>query len=162
MVIAIDGRSGAGKSALARELSHDLGAHVLHLDDIYHGWTGLAATPPTLVHDILQPLAHGRIGRTPRWEWGAAAPGPDLEVPPTPHLILDGCGSGARIIRPYLSYLIWMDGPAAVRRSRVEQRDGATTAAWWDLWATQEDELLATENTRHAADLVLDQDLGAT
>ena len=42
-VIAVDGPSGAGKTTLAARLSDALhGAPVVHMDDLYPGWDGLA------------------------------------------------------------------------------------------------------------------------
>jgi len=153
VVISIDGRSGAGKTKLARELAPLLHAQILHLDDIYRGWHGLAEAPPVVVRDVLEPIAHGDSGRTPRWEWGADAPGDDIVIEPGGVLILDGCGSGSRSIRPFLSYLIWLDGPIEVRRARAMARDGETYEKWWDIWAAQEDELFAAEQTWDAADV---------
>jgi uridine kinase len=152
VVIAIDGPSGAGKTRLARELAPRLGATILHLDDIYRGWEGLADAPPVVVHDVLEPLARGEAGRTPRWEWGADRPGDDIVLSPPPFLILDGCGSGSRIIRPYLSYLIWLDAPVDVRRTRAMARDGELYEQWWDVWASQERTLFAAEATEDVAD----------
>ena len=156
IVVAIDGPSGAGKTKLARELAPLLDARILHLDDIYRGWRGLADAPPVVVHDVLEPIANGDPGRTPRWEWGADAPGDDIVIESGGVLILDGCGSGSRIIRPFLSYLIWLDGPADVRRARAMARDGETYAKWWDIWAAQEKELFTADQTEAAADIRLD------
>jgi uridine kinase len=155
IVIAIDGPSGSGKTKLARELAPLIGGQILHLDDIYRGWRALADAPPVVVRDVLRPIAHDDAGRTPRWEWGADRPGDDIVVVPGGILILDGCGSGSRNIRPFLSYLIWLDAPAEVRRARAMARDGEMYNEWWDIWAAQEHELFATEQTAVAADLCL-------
>jgi para-aminobenzoate synthetase len=155
VAIAIDGPSGAGKTQLARELAPLLGAQILHLDHIYRGWHSLADAPPVVVRDVLEPLARGEAGRTPRWEWGADRPGDDIVITPGGFLILDGCGSGSRSIRPFLSYLIWLDGPPEVRRARAMARDGETYEQWWDIWAAQEEELFASEQTAAAADVRL-------
>ena len=153
VVAAIDGPSGAGKTKLARELAPLVSAQILHLDDIYRGWHALAEAPPVVVLDVLEPIARGEAGRTPRWEWGAEAPGDDIVIEPGGFLILDGCGSGSRIIRPYLSYLVWLDGPPEVRRARAMGRDGETYEKWWDIWAAQERELFGAEQTEAAADV---------
>ncbi len=155
VVIAIDGPSGAGKTNLARELAPLLGAQILHLDDIYRGWRGLADAPPVVVRDVLEPIARGDAGRTPRWEWGADQPGDDIVIEPGGLVILDGCGSGSRSIRPLLSSLIWLDAPVDIRRARAMARDGETYEKWWDIWAAQENELFAAEQTATAADLRL-------
>jgi para-aminobenzoate synthetase len=154
-VIAIDGPSGAGKTQLARTLAPNLGARILHLDDIYQGWHGLAAAPPVVVTDVLEPISRNEDGRTPRWEWGADQSGPDLVVPAGGVLLLDGCGSGSRIIRPHLSQLIWLDASEEVRRERAFARDGDLYRQWWDIWAAQERDLFGAERTRDVADVVL-------
>jgi len=155
VVVAIDGPSGSGKTRLARELAPMLGAVILHLDDVYQGWHGLAAAPDTVATDILAPISRGESGRTPRWEWGASEPGTDIVVRAGGVLLLDGCGSGSRVIRPHLSCLVWLDAPEDVRRERAFARDGDLYRQWWDTWAAQERDLFGTERTRDAADIVL-------
>lgn len=155
VVIAIDGRSGAGKTKFARDFAPLLGAQILHLDDIYRGWHSLADAPPVVVHDVLEPIARGEAGRTPRWEWGVDKPGDAIVIEPGGFLILDGCGSGSRSIRPFLSFLIWLDDPPDVRRARAMARDGEMYEKWWAIWAAQEDQLFAAEQTAGAADLSL-------
>jgi hypothetical protein len=155
VVIGIDGPSGAGKTQLARSLAAELGATILHFDDVYQGWRGLAAAPATVAADVLAPISRGEAGHTPRWEWGVEAPGPDLVVPGGGILLLDGCGSGSRVLRPFLSYLIWMEAPEEIRRERAFARDGELYRQWWDVWASQERKLFGSERTRDAADIIL-------
>jgi len=155
VVIAIDGPSGAGKTQLARHLAPRLGATILHLDEVYRGWHGLAAAPATVAADVLAPISRGEEGRTPRWEWGADGPGADIIVPAGGVLLLDGCGSGSRVIRPFLSQLLWLDAPEDVRRERAFARDGELYRRWWEVWAAQERKLFGAEQTRAAADIVL-------
>jgi uridine kinase len=153
-VVAVDGPSGAGKTSFAEGLARATGADVLHLEDVYPGWDGLAATPPIIAR-VLDVVALDGVGAAPRWDWDRSAPGTLLHVPPTPLLVLDGVGSGAAVIRPHLSLLIWVDAPAEVRKHRALARDGGTYAPYWDMWATQEAKHFAAERTRHHADLVV-------
>lgn len=154
-VVAVDGPSGAGKSMLASDLARVIGASVLHLEDLYPGWHGLEATPPTVARDVLSPIAADRTGSVRRWDWHAGRPGEPMTCPPVPVLIVDGVGSGARVLRPFISFLLWVDAPLAVRRERALARDGATYEAWWDVWAEQERSHFLREGTRAAADAVL-------
>ena len=154
-VVAIDGPSGAGKSVLADRLAAETGAHVLHLDEVLEGWHGLAAMPGRVARDALAPIAAGESGRLVRWSWVRDEPGPVLVCPPVPLLVLDGCGSGSRVIRPFLSLLVWVDGPEPLRRERAMARDGDAYEPWWDVWAAQERELFARERTAQAADVRL-------
>lgn len=153
-VVAVDGPSGAGKTRFSEELATAAGGDLLHLEDVYPGWGGLAATPPIIAR-VLETIAVDGIGTAPRWNWELASPGPLLHVPPTPLLILDGVGSGAGVIRPYLSLLVWVEAPDAVRKERALARDGGTYAPYWDMWAAQEADHFAREATRRHADLVV-------
>jgi uridine kinase len=153
-VVAVDGPSGAGKTAFATGLAAAIGADVLHLEDLYPGWHGLAATPP-IVADVLASVAVGDIGSARRWDWVRGAPGPVVRVRPSRLLVLDGVGSGAAVLRPFVSLLIWLEAPVDVRRRRALARDGDTYAPYWDVWAEQEAVHFAAEQTRRHADLVV-------
>ena len=155
-VIALDGPSGSGKTSLANGLAEATDADVLHLDDVYPGWHGLEATPPLVRAGVLDRIAADEIGEVSRWDWEADRSGPVLRVPPTPLLILDGVGSGASTIRPYLSLLLWVEAPLAVRRHRALTRDGGVYEPFWEVWAEQERRHFAVEQTRIHADVIVD------
>ncbi len=55
-LVAVDGPSGSGKSTLGAAIGATLGAPVLHMDDIYPGWDGLAEAVPLLTTQVLEPL----------------------------------------------------------------------------------------------------------
>lgn len=159
-VVAVDGPSGAGKTELVNTLAARLRMPVLHFDDIYRGWSSLAATPRLVRDSVLAPLAVGEIGRIARWDWQRARPSESLTFAPAPLLILDGVGSGALICRPFLSLLIWVEAPVEQRKARALSRDGETYAPFWDLWAQQEHRLFAADSIRAAADVVVDTGKG--
>ena len=66
VIIAIDGRSGAGKTTLAMELAALLRDHhkvsLFHLEDIYPGWNGWPAAADVTSAPCLRPLS-GRESR---------------------------------------------------------------------------------------------------
>lgn len=154
VVVGIDGRSGSGKTSLAGDLAARLDAPVLHLDDLYPGWQGLAAAPGILAAEVLLPLRAGRDGSYPRWDWAAGCPGPRVPVPWSPLLVVEGCGVGASPSRELLDLLVWLEAPAEVRRHRALERDGEVFAPHWREWAEQEEVVLA--GVREQADLVVD------
>lgn len=157
-VVAVDGPSGSGKTSLAEHLAKLTGAAVLHLEDIYPGWHGLAATPPIIARHVLDAIAVDRIAAVARWDWVHDRPGEVLSVAPTPLLILDGVGSGAAVIRPFLSLLIWVEAPLDVRKERALARDGDVYAPFWDTWAAQEHAHFSTDETRRHADAIVRTD----
>ncbi|HJU96717.1 MAG TPA: uridine kinase [Jiangellaceae bacterium] len=155
-VLAIDGRGGSGKSTLAGRIATLLDAPVLHMDDLYPGWDGLADAAPLLRQWVLEPLARGVPGRHPRYDWGRGAYGEWSEVPAAELLVVEGCGCGSRVAAPYLSLLLWVDAPLSVRFERGIERDGEDYRPHWERWARQEDVLFAAEKTRERADYRID------
>jgi uridine kinase len=154
-VVAIDGRSGAGKTRLAAELAGELGAAVVSLENLYGGWDGLERGIGVLVSEVLEPLAARRAARVPRYDWVARAWAEPAALEPPEVLIVEGAGAGARRAAAFESLLVWLEAPAAVRKERALARDGETFAPYWDMWAAQEDAMLARERTPERADLVI-------
>ena len=159
-VVAIDGRSGAGKTSLAAGLRAELRAPVVTLEDLYGGWDGLERGIDLLVSEVLEPVSAGRPARVPRYDWGAAAWGTPGVLEPPEVLIVEGVGAGARRAAAYESVLVWVEVPASVRKKRALDRDGETFAPHWDRWAAQEDALLGRERTSARADIVVDGTTG--
>ena len=155
-VVAIDGPGGSGKSTLAARLASLLDAPVVHMDDIYPGWNGLAAAAPLLREWVLEPLARGQPVRFQRYDWSLDSYRNWVEVPAAEVLFVEGCGSGSRIVARFLTMLLWVEAPREVRFARGIERDGAAYRPLWQRWARQEDVLFAEERTRERADYVID------
>jgi anthranilate synthase component 1/para-aminobenzoate synthetase len=92
----------------------------------------------------------------PRYNWVTAAWEAPLVLAPPEVLIVEGVGAGARRAAAYASLLIWMEEAASVRKKRALDRDGETFSPYWDMWAAQEEAMLAREHTPDRADIVLD------
>lgn len=159
-VVAVDGRSGAGKTSLADVLRKVLAAPVVSLEDLYGGWDGLEHGIDLLVAAVLEPLAAGRTPRVPRYDWVAGQWAEPAVLEPPAVLIVEGVGAGARRAAVYASLLVWLEVSPAVRKKRALDRDGETFAPHWDRWAAQEDAMLARERTPERADIVLDGQSG--
>lgn len=155
-VLAVDGPSGAGKTTLAQALAGRLGAQVVPVDDLIPGWSGLRAGPALLRRDVLEPLARGSDGRYRRYDWVRAEYAEWVPVPLAAHLVLDGCGSGAREVAAYLSLLVWVDADRDLRFARGMERDGESFWPHWTAWERESQDLFAEEGTRARADVVLD------
>ncbi|GAB4098323.1 chorismate-binding protein [Sinomonas halotolerans] len=158
-VIAVDGRSGAGKTSLAVELAAALRAHrnvaLLHLEDVYPGWDGLAAGIDACAARLLGPLRRGETARWRPWDWAAGAEGPERESEPADVVILEGVGAGAAPLREFSDAVVWVEAPAAERKRRALARDGETYAPFWEQWAAQEDAWLAADDVPAAADVTV-------
>ena len=133
-VVTIDGYSGSGKSTLAAALARLVnGWQVLHLDDWYPGWDGLAAGA-RIARRIAADLREGRAPSYEAWDWEAGETGATIRVPLAP-TIIEGCGA----IEAEADLAIWIADPGEdERRSRALARDGQTYAPHWRRWAEQD------------------------
>lgn len=149
MILCIDGCSGSGKTTLAAALRQTLGWPVVHLDDFYPGWDGLAAASDIIVHQVLGQR------RFQRWDWEANAPGQWVTVP-AGDLIIEGAGSWTTAVAATLQdqphVAVRLEAPAPVRKRRALTRD-PFYAPYWQRWAAQEE---AHFSAQPPVDLVLD------
>jgi hypothetical protein len=153
-LVCVDGPSGSGKSLLGERIAAALGGPPLvHMDDLYPGWDGLADAVPQLYGRIVAPLVAGRAARYQRYDWdrGVYAEEHDLGRPPL--LVVEGVASGARVVAAHAVLLVWVEAPRAERFRRGIERDGEAYRPHWERWAKQEDAHFAAERTRERADL---------
>lgn len=160
-IIGIDGPSGAGKTTFADSLADAIldsagtRPQVVHMDDIYAGWSGLFEAVDLVTELVLRPLSRGCDGAFRRWDWAASARAEPIPVPVADWVILEGVGSGSRRCRPHLAALAWLEADRSVRMARGLQRDGDAFLPHWEPWAEQEDQLFALEATRsHATKII--------
>jgi uridine kinase len=149
-LVAIDGPSGSGKTTIAAEIAHLAGARTVHTDDLCPGWDGLAELPRILAA-LLSPLADGRPGRHPRYDWILGRPAEDVVVEPSELLVLEGVGAGARSLGAFTTTLVWVDAEPELRRHRALERDGGSFAGHWESWARAEAAYFATDQVRERA-----------
>ena len=154
-LLAIDGPAGSGKTSLA-EAVFDLfpGCRVVHMDDLYDGWSGLPRLGGQL-DSLLLPLAAGRPGRYRRYDWTADRFAETVTVDPLDLLVLEGVGSGSAAHAGLHTALVWLDAPADLRLERGLARDGTGLEARWRQWMHDEAEHFERERTRERADLLL-------
>jgi uridine kinase len=164
-LVCIDGPAGSGKTTWAGRLAAALGddAAVVHLEDLYAGWT-LTGAVARLSAGVLRPLAEGRPGAHSRYDWHTARfSGERVLVPAAPVLLVEGCGSSPRALDPWTTLRIWVEAPASVRTARGLARDGEHLAGQWRRWQALEAAEFAEQDTRDRADVRIDgtADFGA-
>ena len=162
-LIAVDGRSGSGKSWLAGRLAAPLGAPVIHMDDLYPGWDGPAPAAGALADWVIEPLARGAPARWRRFDWDSMSYAEWHRTEPADVVVLEGSGSIRSALAGVYAARIWVEAPAAARRQRQRARPD------WDAyepharrWAELEEQLYATEHTRQHCDVIVDNPQPAT
>ena len=157
-LVCVDGPAGSGKTTFAGRLAGALGpgTAVVHMDDLYAGWT-LDGAAGRLTTGVLEPLAAGRPGAYHRYDWAA---GRFEDVPtavPVPEvLVVEGCGSCPRALDGRTTLRIWVEAPQQLRLTRGLARDGADLAALWHRWQQAETAEFTREDTRARADVRVD------
>lgn len=168
-LVVVDGPSGSGKTTLAGRLltaaataEPGVRAALVHLDDLYEGWSGLHAdrghgtVSQRLLGDLLEPLAAGRSGRWRRYDWNASGFAEWHTVEPPDLLVIEGCGSADPGYRLRTSLQLWVEAAPELRLRRGIERDGEDLRDHWRAWQREEDGLFAARRTRAIADLRID------
>ncbi|MEU1970597.1 hypothetical protein ABZ477_03000 [Microbacterium sp. NPDC019599] len=159
-VVLIDGRSGSGKTSLARQLiaRWPLRGRVqlVALDDLYPGWDGLTEGVEAARSQVLHPHARGLIGVWQRWDWDASTHAEAHAVDPSLALIVEGAGLLTEATAKLGDVRVWLESPATSRKRRALTRDGETYRPHWDRWAEQEARHIALDDPRRHATLVFE------
>ena len=161
-LVCLDGPAGSGKTTTAAALvdavgSRDVPVAVLHLDDLYDGWTGLEGSLwPRLSAQVLEPLRRGRAARYQRYDWSAGRFDGWVDLPVPQVLVLEGCGAARRAADSFATLRVWVEAPADERLRRGLARDGASARPHWEGWMLAEAAHFVRERTADRADVRLD------
>jgi uridine kinase len=156
-LLSIDGPAGSGKTMLAAAVARLApGSRVVHMDDLYDGWTGLPRLTDQL-DSILLPLAEGRPGSYRRYDWHAGRYAETVAVEPVDLLVLEGVGSGSLGHAALITTLAWVTAPAELRLQRGLTRDGAAAEPHLRMWMVDEAAHFERERTQQRADVLLDE-----
>jgi uridine kinase len=177
-VVAIDGRSGSGKSTVASMAAEATGAAVIPCDDFFaasvpgSGWD--ARTPAERASDALdwrrlrsEALEPLRAGRRARWRPFdfAAGPRPDgsyglqdsaTERLPKPVIVVDGAYSTRPELVDLVDFAVLVEAPVALRLRRLTAReDPGFLEQWRGRWEPAEEHYFTRVRPPSAFDLVL-------
>ncbi len=178
LLVALDGRSGVGKTTLADQLARRLEAVVVPEDDFFAAGVSAAQwdlmTPALranncidwhrLRDEALLPLLARRTARWHAFDW-EAGPRDDgtfgmreawTERLPADFIILDGAYSSSSELGDIVNIKVLVHTPETIRRARLAAReDAATLAAWFTRWGAAEDHFFAHVQAPGVFDLVV-------
>lgn len=159
-IITIDGPAGAGKTTLSSHLATSLGNHfttsVIHMDDLYNGWSDPFGEPfiEALQRAISAHIAGAKC-ELPQYDWASEKYGEAKIYNPAQLLILEGVGSSASHIRERVSASIWLDMNPKEGLQRVLTRDGIAIAKEMSQWLETQAEFFSAEKSAESADFAL-------
>jgi len=169
-LVCVDGPAGSGKTTLAAGLrraardalrspgsaSHREHVELVHMDNVYEGWSGMERGMDVVARDVVGPLRENRPGRYRRWDWHRSTYAEEHVVRPVDVLLLEGVGSGNAAYADAITMLVWVETTPELRLSRGLDRDGEAMREHWLRWADEEQAMFAEHRTRERADVVVD------
>ena len=173
ILVALDGRSGVGKTTLAADIARRHDGAVIVADDFYSGasdadWQRLPA--PDRVARVIdwqrlrtealeQPLLDGRTARWRPFDWQAGQDTSNdlLEQQPVPMVVLDGAYSARPELADLIDIAVLLQLDDGTRRSRLIAREGARfMQRWHAIWDPAEDYYFTQVRPAASFDLVLE------
>lgn len=159
-VVLIDGRSGAGKTTLARMLIDRWPiagrVQLVALDSIYPGWDGLQDGVQRALDGILRPHGRGYLGAWRRWDWDLGTEAESHAIDPALSVLIEGSGILTPATAMVADVRVWLESPESHRKSRALMRDGDVYRPHWSRWAEQEQDHIDRDDPRSLATRVID------
>lgn len=171
VLVALDGRSAAGKSTLAAAVAPLVGAHVLDGDDFYSGgtaetWDAMSAAEKAShcidwrrQRPVLEKLARGEPASWRPYDWEAddgSLSDPPVNCDPAPVIILDGAYSARPELADLFHLRVLLDAPTDLRKMRLVQREGEDYRVDWNRrWDDAEHWYFAAVMPPDSFDLVI-------
>jgi uridine kinase len=178
VLVAIDGRSGAGKSSLAAGIADVLQASVVPVDDFFAahitdaGWD--SRTPARRAADCLdwrrlrrEALEPLKSGRPAAWHALDFAGGPRADGSyglqaglttraATSIVMVDGAYSARPELADLIDLTVLVEAPSDVRAERLAAREeSAFLTAWLARWGAAEDHYFTVTRPRSTFDVVM-------
>ena len=157
-VLAVDGRSGSGKTSLADRIQGVVKASaVVHTDDI--AWSqAMFDWADLLAGGVLEPIRRGEPVSYQPPAWSERQRAGAIEVPQGRELVMiEGAGSARRELMHLIDAVVWVQSDLAEAERRGIERDGGDQAAisFWHLWMAEELPFMADQRPWIRADVIV-------
>lgn len=156
VLLAIDGRSGTGKTTFAKIVGSQLSSTLIGGDDFFAGGVVVQEKIPEALADscidrrrlrrVLKTLKSGQEARFAAFDWNAfdgRLADTQTHLPLRPFLIVEGVYAYHPDLRDLVDVSVMMDTPEAERTQRLLAREGHLSA-WERQWFGAEDWYFST------------------
>jgi uridine kinase len=177
VLVALDGRSGTGKSTIAQAITSRVEGIILVSDDFYSGgnddaWSGLSAREKVdqvidwqrMRAQVLEPLLAQKpaswhpLDFQPQIGW-IGWKDQTVKLEPAPVILLDGVYSARPELSDLVDLAVLVEADDEVRRKRLVIREGqAFMERWHKLWDGAEDYYFTHIRPRSSFDIVVRND----
>lgn len=167
-LVAIDGRSGSGKSTFAEEIADQVKhTQIVHGDDFYRvmdeaerlkldaaGGYQLYIDWQRLKRDVLDRFRRGEVARYRQYDWGANVLAGWKDVHPQGLVLVEGVYSTRPELRHFFDLTIYVEVAEEVRIQRQIERD-QNSLDWIKRWAAAEEYFEANFSPAKKADMIV-------
>ena len=166
VIVAIDGRCGAGKSQLGIQLQGHFHGALVHMDDFF--LRPEQRTPQRLAQpggnvdrerflsDVLLPLSHGKDAVYQPWDCHTGSFAPAQSVCARPVVIVEGSYSMHPQLRPFYHITVFLTTSPEEQRRRLQQRNPAAYHRFLTEWIPLEEAYFSQCQVPQACDFVLE------
>ena len=166
VILAIDGRCGAGKSTLGAELSAEWDANLFHMDDFYlqpHQRTAERLAEPggnvdreRFLEEVLLPLHTGNPVLYRRFDCGSFTFEEGQTIEPKPIAIVEGSYACHPLLRDYYDLRIFLDIDPQTQAERILKRNGPEVLERFkSIWIPLEENYFRECRVRESCDFIL-------
>ena len=166
-IVAIDGKSGTGKSTLAAQLQQRIQASIIEGDDFFAGGVIILESPASEMaeicidwrsqRDVVRTLlSRGAVSYFP-FDWNAfdgTKSSVSKRVQSEPFVILEGVYSARPELLDLVNYSLLIEAPEDLRISRLMHRE-VEIGSWERQWHRAEDWYFENRSCRRDFDAVL-------
>ena len=169
IVVAIEARSGVGKSTFARQIADEVDANVIQGDDFYAGGVTLRPDGPgeRMAHcidwkrqrPVLEALRRSERAAWCRFDWDAFDGSLEASArtcDPPKVVLLEGVYCARHELRDLLDLRVLLRAPQALHIKQLVAREGSISP-WEKQWLEAEDHYFASVVSADGFDLVLDE-----
>lgn len=154
IIVAIDGRSGAGKTAFALELKKILDCNVIHIDDFFLrpeqrtqkrlDTPGENVDHERFLAEVLIPLKNGEEFRYKPFDCHTMSFKDDILVMPKRITVIEGSYSCNKRLFDFYDLHIFLDIDNETQKQRIIRRNGENAQMFFTKWIPLEDKYFET------------------